>query len=183
VDAGVHHLQGKTKLVNATEQLIFLREFYRDKHGMLQRHIAVAQQITQYDYNNTYQYIIAREDMHVRWVFDAITDMGGEPEDQALPNLGDAAIVKGRGKHVDAEMKLIAADRDSAQAFEEKWRTRVEAHPNARHRSLLLVILGEVKEQKRFFEQALAGRTDLLGRRADGAGTPGVVLGNRWIEQ
>ena len=36
--------------------------------------------------------------------------------------------------------------------------------------------LGETLEQKRFFDQALAGRTDLLGRRADGAGTDGAVL-------
>ena len=43
--------------------------------------------------------------------------------------------------------------------------------PNARHRSMLRVILGETLEHKRFFDQALAGRTDLLGRRADGAGT------------
>ena len=55
--------------------------------------------------------------------------------------------------------------------------------PNARHRSLLRVILGETLEQKRFFEQAVAGRTDLLGRRADGAGTGGGVLPVRWIER
>ena len=36
---------------------------------------------------------------------------------------------------------------------------------NARHRGMLRVILGETLEQKRFFEQGLAGRTDLLGRR------------------
>ena len=42
---------------------------------------------------------------------------------------------------------------------------------------MLHVILGETLEHKRFFEQALAGRTDLLGRRADGAGTGGGVLG------
>ena len=53
----------------------------------------------------------------------------------------------------------------------------------ARHRSMLRVILGETLEHKRFFEQALAGRTDLLGRRADGAGTGGGVLGVRWIER
>jgi hypothetical protein len=48
---------------------------------------------------------------------------------------------------------------------------------------MLGVILGEVLEQKRFFEQALAGRTDLLGRRA-GVLEPshGVVLPTRWIE-
>ena len=52
---------------------------------------------------------------------------------------------------------------------------------NARHRGMLRVILGEMLEQKRFFEQALAGRNDLLGRRADGMGTPGKVLSTRWV--
>jgi len=54
---------------------------------------------------------------------------------------------------------------------------------NARHAKMLRVILGEVLEQKRFFEQALAGRTDLLGRRADVLGpSHGDVLPSRWIE-
>ena len=42
---------------------------------------------------------------------------------------------------------------------------------------MLNVILGETLEHKRFFDLALAGRTDLLGRRADGAGTGGGVAG------
>jgi hypothetical protein len=46
---------------------------------------------------------------------------------------------------------------------------------------MLHVILGEVAEHKRFFDLALAGRTDLLGRRADGAGTGGGVLATRWV--
>ena len=48
---------------------------------------------------------------------------------------------------------------------------------------MLRVILGEVLEQKRFFEQALAGRVDLLGQRG-GAPRParGEVLPTRWIE-
>jgi hypothetical protein len=54
---------------------------------------------------------------------------------------------------------------------------------NARHARMLGVILGEVLEQKRFFEQALAGRTDLLGRRSDVLGpSQGEVLPSRWIE-
>ena len=48
---------------------------------------------------------------------------------------------------------------------------------------MLNVILGEALEHKRFFEQAVAGRADLLGRRAEGAGTGGGVLPIRWIEQ
>ena len=49
---------------------------------------------------------------------------------------------------------------------------------------MLRVILGETLEQKRFFEQALAGQTGLLlGRRADQPeAARGEVLPNRWIE-
>ena len=48
---------------------------------------------------------------------------------------------------------------------------------------MLRVILGETLEQKRFFEQALIGRTDLLGRREKTlAPAHGEVLPTRWIE-
>jgi hypothetical protein len=48
---------------------------------------------------------------------------------------------------------------------------------------MLRVILGETLEQKRFFDQALAGRTDLLGRRGEEVGPRvGEVLSTRWIE-
>jgi hypothetical protein len=48
---------------------------------------------------------------------------------------------------------------------------------------MLRVILGETREQQRFFEQARAGRTDLLGRRGEAAGPAlGEVLPARWIE-
>jgi hypothetical protein len=68
-------------------------------------------------------------------------------------------------------------------AFVDNWRPRVAALSHARHRTMLNVILGETLEHKRFFEQAVAGRADLLGRRAEGAGTGGGVLPTRWIEQ
>jgi len=54
---------------------------------------------------------------------------------------------------------------------------------NARHRGMLRVILGETLEQQRFFQQASAGRLDLLGRRTEGVGKlEGLVLPTRWIE-
>ena len=65
---------------------------------------------------------------------------------------------------------MIDEDARGAQAFVDRWRPRVEAMTNARHRGMLRVILGETLEQKRFFEQALAGRTDLLGRRTEDVG-------------
>jgi hypothetical protein len=163
--------------VKATEMLELLREFYRDKVAMRHQHVASAQQIKDYDFNNTYQYIIAREDMHLRWLSDAIIDLGGEPEDGRL----EPAAPGTSGKGKDAERAVIAADRDAAARFLEKWRGRLDALPNARHRIMLHVILGEVAEHKRFFDLALAGRTDLLGRRADGAGTGGGVLATRWV--
>jgi hypothetical protein len=78
---------------------------------------------------------------------------------------------------------LFETDVREAQAFVERWRPRVEAVGNARHKGMLNVILGETIEQHRFFEQALAGRTDLLGRRGDAAGPArGAVLAARMVE-
>ncbi len=137
---------------------------------MRQRHVAVAKHVPDYDFNNTYQYIIAREDVQLNWLRDAITDMGGD----ARRGVGTRVDQVGQGRR-GSSRRLIGEDRDAAQRFVDTWRPRVEAMPNARHRSLLRVILGETLEHKRFFEQAIAGRSDLLGRRADGAGTGGGV--------
>jgi hypothetical protein len=183
VDEGLHHLQGKTKRVKATELLELLHEFYRDKLTLVRRHEAAARHVGTYDFNNTYQYVIAREEMHVRWVRDAILEVaessnvdGVEPQDVPRPELTP------EGKGQSAENSVIAADRDSAQKFVDNWRPRVESMTHARHRTMLNVVLGETIEHKRFFEQGLAGRTDLLGRSVNGARTPGVVLPTRWVE-
>ena len=161
--------------MKATEMLELLREFHRDKLLERARHEASARVVTDYDFNNTYQYIIAREDMHLRWLSDAILDMNGQL-DESVP---EEAEPSGRGGA--AQRAAIERDRDAAQRFIEKWRPRIDALPNARHRTMLNVILGETLEHRRFFDLALAGRTDLLGRRADGAGTGGGVLASRWV--
>jgi hypothetical protein len=162
--------------VKPAELLDLLRQFYAEKAAMRQAHVAGAAFVGDYDFNNTYQYIIAREDMHVRWLMDAITELGGSVEE---PKAVDRRVT---GKGAAAQADVIRADRDAAQAFVDRWRDRVETLTHARNRSLLRVILGETLEHHRFFDQALAGRTDLLGRRADGAGTEGVVLPTRWVE-
>jgi len=161
--------------VKSTEMFDLLRELYRDKAAMRQGHAVGAQYVSDYDFNNTYQYVIAREDMHLRWLIDAIADLGGQPEEVAARPLNPS------GKPAEIQRSVIAADRDGAARFVEKWRSRIDALPNARHRTMLHVILGETVEHKHFFELALAGRTDLLGRRADGAGTGGGVLATRWV--
>jgi hypothetical protein len=50
---------------------------------------------------------------------------------------------------------------------------------NARHRKMLELILGEMAEHLRVFQQALEGRTDLIGRHADGKELSGLVLPGR----
>jgi hypothetical protein len=161
-----------------TDLVSLLQEFYRDKLSELLRHIAGARFIAQYDANNTYQYIINREETQLSWVGQAILGLGGE-----APASSGGEDRAGTGKPADVAARIIDEDIRSAQAFFERWQPRVETMTNARHRGMLRVILGETLEQIRFFEQALAGRTDLLGRRSDAAGKlVGSVMSTRWIE-
>jgi hypothetical protein len=84
----VHHLQGKAERVNSPELLETLREFHRDKLTLRQRHWAVARHVTHYDFNNTYQYLINREDVHLQWLEAAIAELGGAPHEVGEPDLG-----------------------------------------------------------------------------------------------
>src|SRR5262249_17264577 len=160
-----------------SDLLTLLQDFYREKLTALLRHEDGARRISQYDANNTYQYIINREETQLTWVAAAITELGGTPADGAQPG----RTVTGQG--ADAARAVLADDARDAQSFVDRWKPRVAAMTNARHAKMLRVILGEVLEQKRFFEQALAGRTDLLGRRADVLEpAKGDVLPTRWVE-
>jgi hypothetical protein len=175
VDPRLYHVQGKAKFV--TDLPALLEEFYRDKLTALLRHLAGARLVSQYDANNTYQYIINREETQLSWVAQAIVALSG-----SVPAEGPEPDRRGSGK-ADAEHRVMQEDARDAQAFVDRWRPRVDAMTNARHRGMLRVILGEALEQKRFFEQALAGDTDLLGRRGDAVGERvGAVLPTRWIE-
>jgi hypothetical protein len=110
-------------------------------------------------------------------VAKAIEELGGTVTD------GPAPTRASKGKRADAARAVIEEDGQDAQRFVDRWRPRIDAMTNARHAKMLRVVLGEVLEQKRFFEQALAGRTDLLGRREATLGPAhGEVLPTRWIE-
>ena len=52
MDPRLHHLQGKAKLVKASDMLEVLREFHRDKLALRQRHVAAARHGKDYDINN-----------------------------------------------------------------------------------------------------------------------------------
>ena len=160
-----------------TDLLPLLQEFYREKLTALLRHQESARHVAQYDFNNAYQYIVNREETQLSWIATAISGLDGTVHEVA----DSGRSVNGSGP--DAARQVIEEDARDAQAFVDRWRPRVDAMANARHATMLRVILGEVLEGKRFFEQALAGRTDLLGKRADQLGpSHGEVLASRWIE-
>jgi hypothetical protein len=178
VDPGLHHLQGKAKVV--TDLPALLHEFYRDKLAEMLRHIAGARLITQYDANNTYQYVINREETQLSWVGQSILELGG-----GVDASGVEPERKPAGKGAVVANTVLDEDIQTAQAFLDRWRPRVEGMSDAhnRQRNMLNVILNETVEQKRFFEQARAGRTDLLGRRTESVGKlVGEVMATRWIE-
>jgi hypothetical protein len=174
VDARLHHLQGKTERV--TDLLPLLQDFHREKLTMLLRHEAGARLVGQYDINNTYQYIINREEVQLSWLATAIAELGGAPA--AVP----AAARDASGKPAAAMARVLEEDARDMQAFVDRWKPRVDAMLNARHAKMLRVILGESLEAKRFYDQAIAGRTDLLGKRGAQVGpSHGVVLPFRWV--
>lgn len=158
------------------ELLTLLDECYRDKLGLRQRHVAAARLVDHYDYNNTYQYIIAREDTHLEWLMGALADLGGTPAEVPEP----AVSASGRGaKRLEG---VLRSDVEQADAFIEKWRNRIPSMTDARRRMMCQVVLGETMEHRRLFAQALEGREDVLGRRTGGRTTGGGVLATRWVE-
>ncbi|MBI1872988.1 MAG: hypothetical protein HYZ58_19540 [Acidobacteria bacterium] len=160
--------------------LELLTGFYRDKLVLVARHEVSATRVSEYDVNNTYQYILAREDAQLAWVRAAIQEFDGQlPERVAAIQVPSSAR---QGPREGRSAESLSNDAADAEAFVAHWRPRVDAMTHARHKGMLAVILGETLEHKRFFEQALGGRTDLLGRRAEGAGTGGGVLPTRWLE-
>jgi hypothetical protein len=162
--------------VTSAELTALLQEFYRDKLALRERHVAGARRVSHYNFNNTYQYVINREDTQLGWLREVLEESSAPvpPDAPALP-------VPDVGKGDAAQAAIIADDARLAGEFEKRWRARVDGMSNARHRTMLSVILGEELEQKRFFEQMIAGREDVLGRRTGGPSTGGGVLPVRWL--
>lgn len=159
-----------------------LTDFAAERLAILQRHEAGARVVSHYDFNNTYQYVIAREETHLAWLRNALAEF-----DAALPPASSTLPVPGAekvGKKVTPEAfrSILEDDARTLGAFVERWRARVDAMTHARHRTMLNVVLGESLEHKRLFEQAAGGYEDVLGRRTEGAERVGGVLPTRWME-
>ena len=162
--------------MNPTELQALLREFYLERLALLMRHESAARFVADYDVNNAYQYVISREETHVSWLQHALMDLGAEippdpPQPDVKPSRKDGAVEE-----------LAANDARANQAFVDKWRSRIERVTNARHKGMLQVILGEMLEHKRTFEQSAQGRTDIIGTALPINERRGKVLDRRWIE-
>jgi hypothetical protein len=157
--------------VKPAEVRELLGAVFRDKFALQQRHIAASSRVRDYDFNNAYQYVINREDMHIAWLREALAAAGG-----SIPEPPPPPAVSG-----DSQDAIFAEDRDRAAAFVARWKGPIAGVTNARHRTMLQLLLGETLEHQRFFAQAAAGLTDLLGRR-DGPVRRGHVLPTRWVE-
>jgi uncharacterized protein (DUF1501 family) len=168
--------------VKALELQQVLTQFAAERLAMLERHEAGARVVSHYDFNNAYQYVINREEMQLGWLQTALAEHGVPlpPSSAAIPV---PAVPKlGKKTAAGAFRAVLEDDARHLAAFVERWRPRVEAMTQARHRLMLDVILGESREHQRIFEQAAAGDEDVLGRRTGGVARQGSVLPVRWME-
>jgi hypothetical protein len=171
-------VQGEAEGVKSTEQRALLEELYRDRLTLFHRHVEGVKRVGDYEFNNTYQYVIGREEIQLQWIRDAVQDLGGT----ATTTVAQPLPVPQLGKGADAERAIFEDDARQMKTFVERWRPRLPSITNARHRKMAELMLGETMEQIRFFDQAAAGRDDLLGRRMPGASTGDGVLAVRWME-
>jgi hypothetical protein len=153
-----------------------------DRVALIERHEAGARIVSHYDFNNAYQYVIAREETHLSWLRSALEEIGA-PMPSAASEIPVPAVPKA-GKNADAAAyrNILEDDGRHLAAFVQKWRSKLPAVTHARHRTMLGVVLGESVEHQRLFEQAATGMEDVIGKRTTGAERVGVVLPDRWQE-
>jgi hypothetical protein len=185
MDAVVHHLQGKTEGVDRVQQddlKKFLTDFAGERLALVQRHEAAARVVGHYDFNNTYQYVIAREETHLSWLESALTELGVALPQTTLPLPVPQAPTVSKKVEASAFREILAEDAKFLGAFVARWRDRVATVTHARHRTMLGVVLGESLEHQRLFDQAAGGFEDVIGRRTGGVARVGAVLPDRWQE-
>jgi hypothetical protein len=156
--------------VTPPELLALLEDFYRDVLQLMLARQANARSVGAYDANNAYQQVLGRQDVHLRWVSDAIRSLGGSVQNDPSGEVPDPVAQKNQVQ------QLLDIDARAQRDFLSRWEPRVAAVTNARHRKMLELIIGEMREHLRVFQQALEGRTDVLGRHSDGKVLSGGVL-------
>jgi hypothetical protein len=157
--------------VNPAELLTLLNDFHRETLELFKARQTNAQSVAAYDANNGYQQVIGRQEVHLRWLSDAIAALGGTAADSLDQLSGTASLENFKS--------IIDRDAASQKAFIDRWAPIVPTVTNARHRKLLELILGEMKEHLRILQQAAESRSDVLGRHSDGKVLRGTVMAAR----
>jgi hypothetical protein len=168
--------------VHQDELRKLLTDFAAERLGLLQRHEASARVVSHYDFNNTDQYVISREETHHTWLGTALQEMGlSQPAASNEPASPQAVKV---GKKMDPASfsSILDEDAKGLSAFVARWRPKIAGMTHARHRTMLDVVLGESMEHSRLFAQASGGFEDVLGKRTGGVDRVGAVEPSRWQE-
>ena len=166
-----------------TELQSILTEFAADRLAILERHEAGARVVSHYDFNNTYQYVISREETHLTWLQSALAESGvAQPKASRTLAVPAAEPKRAKGNAATAFRAILEDDARTLGEFVKTWGPRVAAMTHVRHRIMLDVSLGESREHQRLFEQGAEGFEDLLGRRTSDAVRRGSVLPARWME-
>ena len=184
MDALLHLLQGEAEGVTTPQNELqaFLTSAAAERLALIQRHEASARVVSHYDFNNTYQYVISREETHLSWLQNALAEFSAQLP-AASPVLPEPQAPK-KSKTIEPGVFKSILDEDAKGLgdFVQRWRPRIAEMTHARHRTMLNVVLGESLEHQRLFEQAASGFEDVLGKRTDGAARVGAVLPTRWME-
>ena len=118
----------------------FLTDFAGERLALIQRHEAAARVVGHYDFNNTYQYVIAREETHLSWLQSALEELGAPLPQNTLPLPAPEAPATKKAE-ASAYQDILAADAKFLGAFVARWRERVDGVTHARHRTMLRVVL------------------------------------------
>jgi hypothetical protein len=169
----MHHVQGKTEVVNPKALVALLQNFHHDTLQLMLARQANARSVAVYDANNAYQQVLGRQDVHVRWIADAIEALGGSVGEVPSGEVPNPIAQKNQSA------QLLEQDAEAQRVFLDRWAPQVAAVTHARNRKLLDLILGEMREHQRVFQQGTEGRTDLLGRHTDGKVLSGSVMAAR----
>ena len=153
--------------------LALLQQLYRDTAELVMARQTAARGVTDYNINNAYQQVLGRQDVHLRWLADAIEGLGGASAAPLELANGDS-----QGSRRD-QKSLVESDQQAQRALLDRWTQNVATVTNARQRKMLDLILGEMAEHLHVFQHAVDGRDDLLGRHSDGKVLRGEVMAAR----
>ena len=157
--------------MSPADLLALLDDFYRETVDLFRERLINARSVSAYDANNGYQQVLGRQEVHLRWLSDAIAALGGKDSDSSDEAGGKLPTPNAKA--------LIERDAASQNAFIARWTPAVAGVTNARHRKMLELILGEMREHLRVLQQAAESRSDLLGRHSDGKVLRGSVMAVR----